>query len=95
MDQAIRDLEAEEKQERHRAEQARIDQGWKIQPKRGEAPPVLHRGGCAAYRAKDGQLLNRTQARLAVTHETYIVKCEICTPETELLPERAQSGPVM
>ncbi|WP_331760812.1 DUF6233 domain-containing protein [Streptomyces sp. NBC_01238] len=87
MDQAIRDLEAAASQERRRAEQARADLGWKIQPKRGEAPPVLHRGGCAVFGAKDGHRLNRTEARLAVTHETYIVKCEICSPETGLLPE--------
>ncbi|MFB7222419.1 DUF6233 domain-containing protein [Streptomyces sp. NPDC056227] len=81
---AIRELEVEEKRERHRAEQARADQGWKIQPKRGEVPPMLHRGGCAAYGAKDGLLIDRTQARLAVTHEKYIVMCEICTPQTDL-----------
>ncbi|MEU0836084.1 DUF6233 domain-containing protein [Streptomyces sp. NPDC005969] len=85
VDAAIRELEVQEKQERHRAEQARADQGWKIQPKRGEAPPVLHRGGCATYGSKGGLLLNRTEARLAVTHETYIVMCEICTPQTDLV----------
>ncbi|MFJ1551524.1 hypothetical protein [Streptomyces sp. NPDC088246] len=42
------------------------------------------------YRSREkavtrGRLPNRTQARLAVTHEMYIVKCEICTQETELL----------
>ncbi|WP_331746783.1 DUF6233 domain-containing protein [Streptomyces sp. NBC_00842] len=83
-DATIRELEAEEKQERHRAEQARADQGWKIQPQRGEAPPVLHRGGCATYKSRDGYLLDRGQARLALTHETYIVMCEICTPQTDL-----------
>ncbi|MFE6038773.1 DUF6233 domain-containing protein [Streptomyces sp. NPDC056452] len=83
-DTVIRELAAQEERNRHRAEQARADQGWKIQPKRGEAPPVLHRGGCATYRAKDGILLDRVQARLAVTHETYIVMCEICAPQSDL-----------
>ncbi|WP_406500850.1 DUF6233 domain-containing protein [Streptomyces sp. NBC_00846] len=52
---------------------------------------MLHRGSCAVFGAKDGHRLNRTEARLAVTHETYIVKCEICTPETGLLPEQARA----
>ncbi|WP_328908042.1 DUF6233 domain-containing protein [Streptomyces sp. NBC_00234] len=45
---------------------------------------MLHRGGCATYKERSGQLLDRAQARLAVTHETYVVMCEICTPQTDL-----------
>ncbi|MFF8918442.1 DUF6233 domain-containing protein [Streptomyces sp. NPDC015032] len=81
----IRSLESQEAERLRQAEQVHAEPSWKVHPKRGDAPPVLHRGDCAVY-PRPGQRLNRTEARLA-TREPYMVMCEICTPEADFTDE--------
>ncbi|MFC5914734.1 hypothetical protein [Streptomyces pulveraceus] len=47
----IRELEVKELRERHARERARVEQPWKIQPRRAGSAALPHRGGCALCNA--------------------------------------------
>ena len=49
-ERTIRELQAQEAEEKRRREQARREMSWKLQPARAvEGHPVLHRGACEIY----------------------------------------------
>ncbi|MFE4454412.1 DUF6233 domain-containing protein [Streptomyces sp. NPDC056796] len=81
-DHRIRELEAEERRDRHRREQARVAQSWKVQPQRSSANALLHRGSCTLYR-NGSALLSREEAVIALA-EPGIDACQICNPQTGL-----------
>lgn len=79
-DRAIRDLEAQEKEERRRKEAARREMSWKLQPARAEeGHPMLHRGTCAIFRGEIG-LLNLQEVKIAFEEFPDLEMCTICNP---------------
>ncbi|WP_329043518.1 DUF6233 domain-containing protein (plasmid) [Streptomyces sp. NBC_00178] len=81
-DQKVRELEAQERQERRQRERTRAEQSWKIQPQRSSEKALLHRGSCTLYK-NDFGYINRAEAALALA-EPDINACQICNPQTGL-----------
>ncbi|MGW1817321.1 DUF6233 domain-containing protein [Streptomyces sp. NPDC002125] len=81
-DQKVRELEAQEQQEKKRREQARAEQSWKIQPQRSSVNALLHRGNCTLYKNDFGFII-REEAVIALA-EPDIEACQICNPQTGL-----------
>ncbi|MGZ2361706.1 DUF6233 domain-containing protein [Streptomyces sp. 372A] len=79
----VRELEVKAEQERRARERAYAEQRWKLQPRRGGRPAMLHRGGCSLSAGEHG-LLDRAEALVAL-EEPEVEVCEICRPETGLL----------
>nr|WP_202514531.1 hypothetical protein [Streptomyces sp. SID4920] len=50
-DQRVRELEAEEEQERRKAVRERERVSFKIQPQRSHEGALLHRGNCGLYKS--------------------------------------------
>lgn len=85
LDETIRRLEVQEREDARRRERARIEQQWKIQPARTEgATAMLHRGGCNLFTTEIGYL-SRDEALTALELEDPPVECcGVCQPETGL-----------
>ncbi|MFB4426930.1 DUF6233 domain-containing protein [Streptomyces sp. QL37] len=81
-DQRVRELEAQEKHDKRRREQALAEQSWKIQPQRSSSSALLHRGNCTLYK-NDFGYINREEAVIALA-EPDIEPCQICNPQTGL-----------
>ncbi|MET9592008.1 DUF6233 domain-containing protein [Streptomyces sp. NPDC006516] len=81
-DQKVRELEAQEQQEKKRQEQARAEQSWKIQPQRSSANALMHRGNCTLYK-NDFGFISREEAVSALA-EPDIEACPICNPQAGL-----------
>ncbi|MGP3750145.1 hypothetical protein B046DRAFT_00060 [Streptomyces sp. LamerLS-316] len=81
-DQKVRELEAQERQDKRRRDQARAEQAWKIQPQRSSSSALLHRGNCTLYK-NDFGYINREDALIALA-EPDIEACQICNPQTGL-----------
>ncbi|MFJ2279273.1 DUF6233 domain-containing protein [Streptomyces sp. NPDC087866] len=79
----VRELEVKAEQEKRARQVAYAEQRWKLQPKRGGRPAMLHRGGCTLSAGEHG-LLDRVEALVAL-EEPGVEVCEICRPETGLL----------
>ncbi|MFI8293254.1 DUF6233 domain-containing protein [Streptomyces sp. NPDC085614] len=78
-DRTIRELEAEEKEEKRRRDVARAEMMWKIQPARAvEGEPMLHRGGCGLYTGAG--LLGAEEVVTALREFPGMTMCEICNP---------------
>ena len=76
----VRTLEAEVERDRRRRERARVEQSWKLQPRRAGRPAMLHRGGCTLYKTEIGYL-DRHEALIALEDEGIgLEPCEICNP---------------
>ena len=76
----IRELEAEEKEEKRRKDVARREMAWKIQPSRAvEGQPMLHRGGCGLY-DRGGGILDANEVLIALREFPAIEMCDICNP---------------
>ena len=91
-DRTIRDLQAQEAEERRRREQARREQSWKLQPARAvEGHPVLHRGACEVYPADYG-FVNRDEVIIAVREFPELEMCDICRPWGLLGIDKPVSG---
>ena len=91
-ERTIRDLEAQEAEERRRREQARREQSWKLQPARAvEGHPVLHRGACEVYPADYG-FVNRDEVIIAVREFPELEMCDICRPWGLLGIDKPVSG---
>ncbi|MFC5174943.1 DUF6233 domain-containing protein [Streptomyces mutomycini] len=63
--QKVRELEAQEQQDKHRREQAGAEQSWKIQPQRSSDKALLHRGSCTLYK-NDFGYISREEAVIAL-----------------------------
>ncbi|WP_051875110.1 DUF6233 domain-containing protein [Streptomyces exfoliatus] len=78
----IRDLEAQDIEEKRRREVARREQGWVVQASRAiEGHPMLHRGNCslgAGYGLSE--LLNRDGVLAAAEEHPDLEMCDICAP---------------
>ncbi|MEU5416600.1 DUF6233 domain-containing protein [Streptomyces clavifer] len=79
-DQKVRELEAQEQQDKRRREQARAEQSWKIQPQRSSSSALLHRGSCTLYK-NDFGFISRDEAVIALA-EPDIEACQVCNPQT-------------
>lgn len=78
----VNDLERQITADRHRAEKARRERSWKVQPERAGRPAMLHRGGCSLFKTELGYL-NREEAVIALEEEG-LEACEVCRPEVDL-----------
>ncbi|MFG2334694.1 DUF6233 domain-containing protein [Streptomyces sp. NPDC048604] len=79
-DRTIRDLEAQEAEEKRRREVARTETSFTIQPARAvEGHPVLHRGACEVYRA-GYSLLDREGVAAAFQDSPDLEMCDVCRP---------------
>ncbi|MFF8459105.1 DUF6233 domain-containing protein [Streptomyces albidoflavus] len=78
----VNDLERQVDADRQRAEKARRERSWKVQPERAGRPAMLHRGGCSLHKAELESLLNREEALIAL--EEGLEACEVCRPEVDL-----------
>lgn len=79
-ERTIRELEAEEAEERRRREVARRESSWKIQPSRAEkGHPVLHRGACSLYTESFG-FVNRDEVAIAFREFPDMEMCTVCNP---------------
>ncbi|MET9436931.1 DUF6233 domain-containing protein [Streptomyces sp. NPDC006551] len=76
----IRELEAQEREEKRRREVARAEMMWKVLPSRAaEGQPMLHRGGCHVDPRQTG-LLSRDEVVVAFQEFPALELCEICAP---------------
>ncbi|MFD7855191.1 DUF6233 domain-containing protein [Streptomyces microflavus] len=78
----IRELEAQEAEERRRRQQAYAGLHWKIQPQRSNATALLHRGDCGTYPVQGG-FIGEKDALVALSMPE-VEPCPICRPETGL-----------
>ena len=79
-DRAIRELEAQEAEERRRREVARREMSWKLQPARAvEGHPMLHRGACSIFNREIGYL-NLEEVKVAFAEFPDLEMCSICNP---------------
>jgi hypothetical protein len=75
---AIRQLEAEEKEEERRRAVARAEMSWKVLPSRAvEGQPMLHRGNCRVDPRQTG-LLSSDEVFVALREFPAMEMCEIC-----------------
>ncbi|MFD9246433.1 DUF6233 domain-containing protein [Streptomyces sp. NPDC059556] len=78
----IRELEAQDAEEKRRREVARRERAWVVSaPRSDEGHPVLHRGNCglrARYGA--GELLDLDGVMGAVQEYPDMEMCEVCAP---------------
>ncbi|MEU9861344.1 DUF6233 domain-containing protein [Streptomyces sp. NPDC047971] len=74
----IRQLEADEKEEKRRRNIARAEVRWKIQPSRAaEGQPMLHRGNCRIDPRQAG-LLSSDEVIVALREFPAMDMCDIC-----------------
>ncbi|MFD5728342.1 DUF6233 domain-containing protein [Streptomyces sp. NPDC058368] len=78
----MRELEAEEEQERRRAVRERVS--FKIQPQRSHEGALLHRGNCGLYKSSFASI-SAEDAAIALD-EPDIEACQICLPDDALPP---------
>ncbi|MFE5969112.1 DUF6233 domain-containing protein [Streptomyces sp. NPDC056463] len=79
-DRTIRQLEAEEREEKRRREVAHAELRWKVLPSRAaEGHPMLHRGGCHIDHRQTG-LLSREEAFVTMRQFPELEFCDICQP---------------
>ncbi|MEU7039287.1 DUF6233 domain-containing protein [Streptomyces sp. NPDC046237] len=79
-ERTIRQLEAEEKEEKRRREVAHAEMRWKVLPARAaEGQPMLHRGGCHIDPRQTG-LLSREEAFTTLRQVPNLEFCDICQP---------------
>lgn len=75
---AIRQLEADKKEEQRRRDVARREMSWKVMPSRAaEGQPMLHRGSCNIDPRQTG-LLNQDELLIALREFPEMEMCEIC-----------------
>lgn len=81
---AIRELEAEEKEEERRRAVARAEMSWKVLPSRAvEGQPMLHRGNCHVDPRQTG-LLSAQEVFVAFREFPAMEMCEICNVVSSL-----------
>ncbi|WP_241845792.1 DUF6233 domain-containing protein [Streptomyces sp. CB02261] len=79
-DRTIRELEAQQEQERRRREVARREMSWKVLPSRAvEGHPVLHRGNCSIAKNMPS-LLSKEEVRMTFEEFPGLEMCELCAP---------------
>ncbi|MEV5604552.1 DUF6233 domain-containing protein [Streptomyces sp. NPDC052299] len=83
-DQRVRELEAQEEQERQKAVRERERVSFKIQPQRSHEGALLHRGDCGLYKSPFGYISAEDTA--VALDEPDIEACQICLPDDALPP---------
>ena len=83
-DQRVRELEAQEEQERRQADRERKRVSFKIQPQRSHEGALLHRGDCGLYKSPLGYI-SPEDAAVAID-EPGVEACQVCLPDDGLPP---------
>ncbi|MFF6844720.1 DUF6233 domain-containing protein [Streptomyces tanashiensis] len=79
-ERTIRELKAQQEEERRRREVARREMSWKVVPGRAvEGHPVLHRGNCPDAKNVAG-LLSMDEVRIAFEEFPEMEMHETCAP---------------